>query len=193
MQVCCAYDWVPEIGENYYRKETEFNLKSLKTAEPRPTWGGAGGVCEDLLGVTVWLCLALERNESADGGEGFQLPRACGVKGIASEFYLNWETPAGFTLKYITSVWLKSPCTWNLICFFSNHVSSSISKHCFSLLPCHSRNISVFHYQLPNRERSCFRMSSYSVWDVPGNYVYEMSSIGLHNFCQQINLATVIW
>lgn len=174
------------------------NLKSLKTAELRPTWGGAGVVCKNLLGVTVWFCLALEWNESTDGREGLQLPRACGVKGIDSEFYLNLETQAGFTLKYVTSAWLQSLCTWNLVSFvfFSNNISSSISNHCFSFPPCHSWNIGVFHYQLPNRVswlRSCFRMSSYSVWDVPGNYVYEMSSIGLHNFCQQINLAMVIW
>lgn len=88
--MCCAYDWVPkQIGEDYYRKETGFNLKSLKTAEVRPTWGGAGGICTGSLGVTVWLCPALEANGSADGGEGLQLPKACGIKGIASEFYLN--------------------------------------------------------------------------------------------------------
>lgn len=153
------------------------------------------GICKNLLGVTGWLCLALEWNENTDGREGLQLPRACDVKGIALESYLNWETQNGFTLKYVTSILLPfdlrvcTPVITSRV--FSNHNSSSISKHCLCFLPCHSQNISV---SLPaawcrvSWLWSCSWMSRYSVWDVPGNYVYKMPSIGLHNFCWQINL-----
>lgn len=177
------------MGEDYYRKETEFNLKSLKTAEPRPTWGGAGGVCEDLLGVTVWLCLALEWNESADGGEGFQLPRACGVKGIASEFYLNWEKP-------------KLGLPWSILPLFDLRVRArEISSVFFLTMSVHLfQNIASLSCLVTPKTSVCFTTSCLTesvlvfAWAA---ILFEMFQVITYMKCLQLDCTTfaskLIW